>query len=232
MKLEPLGDSAVVATLGYAASTRPRSRRSLGLAEAVAAAKAQGDRRRGAGVRDGDRLLRPAAVRRAPPEDAYDGVCRLIESCGARGRAGAARGRRAASSRSRCATAGTSGPTSSSSPAAAGSRPLRRRPSIRAPTISSTRSGSRPASPTSAGSRRRCTRPGATRRAPASRRAPSGSAAPRPASTRWRPRGAGRSSGGRRSPSFGPTGARRRSCRPGDRVRFRAISASEFESWK
>jgi inhibitor of KinA len=87
MKLEPLGDSAVVATLGSGIDG-PTLASVTALAEAVAAAKA-------AGIVDVVAAYATVTVFYDPLKfaethgDAYDSVCRLVESCGAHGAGGA-----------------------------------------------------------------------------------------------------------------------------------------------
>ena len=82
MKLEPLGDAAVVATLG-SASDAPAMASALGLAERLVAARARGIVDVVAAYATVTAFYDPLQFL-DPQEDAYDCVCRLIETCGAR----------------------------------------------------------------------------------------------------------------------------------------------------
>jgi inhibitor of KinA len=85
MKLEPLGDSAVVATLGSRIDARTLAS-VLSLAEAIVAAKRAGITDVVPAYSSVTAFYNPAQFSE-PPGDAYDAVCRFVESCaaGARG---------------------------------------------------------------------------------------------------------------------------------------------------
>jgi inhibitor of KinA len=94
MKLEPLGDSAVVATLGSGIDEGTLAA-VLGFAEAIVAARRAGITDVVPAYSSVTAFYDPAQFHEGPG-DAYDAVCRFLKSCGPVGRAGAhaVRGRR------------------------------------------------------------------------------------------------------------------------------------------
>jgi inhibitor of KinA len=79
MKLEPLGDSAVVATLGFRIDEATLAS-VLGLAQAIIAAKRAGITDVVPAYSSVTAFYDPAQFHE-PPGDAYDAVCRFLKSC-------------------------------------------------------------------------------------------------------------------------------------------------------